>query len=118
MILVVILAVAAITNPSKYRTEVLVQEAIAEKVTEKIDEKLDSDEDNDFKHMGSMLDEDFIVTIVDRLTRTEVTNFFFFSTFDCTAKLGGDKKTVAAGVVIFGKVIPLRTELTEDDLPF
>lgn len=52
--------------------------------------------------------------VIDKLVDTEVSDYIIFSKFATTVTLERETKTIASGIIIFGKVIPLKTDIGKE----
>lgn len=116
MIIMATLVVAAIKNPSTSETKSLIKDALVEKINEKIKEETTNEENNGVERLSALLGMTLTSYIFDYFTDTKVSDYIIYSTFDCTAKDGEETKTVVSGIVVFGKIIPLKTDLKQESL--
>lgn len=111
ILLVAILMVAAIKNPSESESRKLVNNYIVEKINDKLRDEMTNDENDGLKQLGAFIGMTFSSHILEYLSETEVNDCVLFSTFNCKAKLEDTSITIAKGIILFGKVIPLKTDL-------
>lgn len=124
--LIGVLLVAALKNPSESEAKVMVENKINTILNQKVEEKLLEDNDKaDDNNIISGLVTGFIQGLVPKvlheMSTVDVNNYVVFSTFDVTLKKlnqKAEKKSLAHGVIVFGKVVPLGTDLNENDLDF
>lgn len=113
-IVIAIIVVAAVKNPSATETKALIKDALVETFNEKIEAKMMSDEDNGAKQLGAFLGMALAPHVLDYFTTIDVNDYVVFSTFDCRTKDEEESRTIVSGVVVFGKVIPLKSDLNTE----
>ncbi len=114
-ILIVALFVAsAIKNPSENEGKELVKGVIVEKVNNKLRSEMTNEDNNGFKQFGAFLGMTFASNIIDYVCEIQVNDYIVFSTFDCTTNIDGERKTIVSGVIFFGKLIPLKTDISKE----
>lgn len=118
ILIVGLILLAALKNPSKAETKALVKAELVERINKEMGEVIANDKNSGLKQFGAMLGMTFSDKIVDKFTTIEVSDYVIFSTFDCTTVAFDEPKTVVGGVVLFGKLIPLRSDLDEESFDF
>lgn len=115
---IAILFLAALKNPSKTDAKAEVNGMITEKVMEKIQGEMTNidDEESIGSTLGSALASLFIPSVIDKIVNIEVSDYIFFTTYDANISIMQEKKTIVSGVILFGKVIPLHTDIDTDAL--
>lgn len=110
----VLFSVAAIKNPSENEGKEMVKSFVVEIVNDNIRNEMTNNGLNEFEaFLGITLSPHMIDWIAD----TNVNDYILFSTFDCTAEAeDGSTKTVVSGIILFGKIIPLKTDLKPEAL--
>lgn len=111
-----VLVVAAIKNPSETESNIMVKDYIVQKVNEKFREEMTNEENDGFKQFGAFLGMTFSSNLIDYVAETSVNNYIIFSTFDCYTNITDSPKTVLSGLIIFGKIIPLHTDIDPQKL--
>ena len=109
------LLLAALKNPSETEAKAEINSMITEKFVDIMKEQATDDNNTAWEPIGSGLAVLFAPTLIDNMVRTDISNYIFFSTFTSTVTFEEKKKTLVAGVIILGKVIPLETDLKNDD---
>lgn len=116
IIIIAFFFLAALKNPSKTEAKAEIQAMIIETFSEKMSQNV-SNEDNDaWEKVKSGLAMLFAPTIIDNIVQTDISDYIFFSTFDASVTIEEDKRTLAAGIILFGKVIPLESDIKKDSL--
>lgn len=116
LIIFAILFLAALKNPSKTDAKAEIKTVIMEKVSEKMRQEETKEENEAWRQIGSGLAMLFAPTIIDNMAQTKVSDYIFFSTFDASLTVYEEKRTLLAGVIVFGKVIPLKSDIKKDFL--
>ena len=113
LIVLALVFLAALKNPSRAEAKEEVNSLILEKLDAYVDRQV-AETDNSLVEFGSSLAKLLAPTLVDNIVQTEVTNYFLFSTFEShlSVKMVEDKKIVS-GVIVFGQVIPLDSDLKD-----
>lgn len=115
--IVAILVVAIIKNPSSTETKALIKDAIVEKVYERLDAELMYEDNSEYARFGSFMGKAIAPHILDYFANINVSDYIVFSTFVCTSKYDNvQTKNIVSGVVVFGKVIPLKSDLNSEAL--
>lgn len=114
IVIIALLFLAALKNPSKTEAKAEIKTMIMEKVTEKMRQEVTNEDNDAWKQIGSGLAMLFAPTIIDNMVQTEISDYIFFSTFDASVTVDEEKRTLAAGVILFGKVIPLKSDIKKD----
>ena len=108
--------VAAIKNPSETESKVMVKDYILEKANEMLREEMTKEENNGFKQLGAFFGMAFASNIIDYVTETSVDDYIIFSTFDCNTNFTDSPTTILSGIIMFGKIIPLHTDIDPQKL--
>lgn len=72
---------------------------------------MNNEENDGFKQFGAFLGMTFAPQIVDHFSDIKVKDYILFSTFDCTTEVEDIDKTIVSGIIVFGKIIPMKTDL-------
>lgn len=113
-IIIALLCLAALKNPSKTEAKAEIKTMIMEKVTEKMRQEVAKEDNDAWTQIGSGLAMLFAPTIIDSMVQTDISDYIFFSTFDASVTVDEEKRTLAAGIILFGKVIPLRSDIKKE----
>lgn len=109
LILLAVFVVAAVKNPSEAEGKKMVKDYIVEKVNYVLKSEMNNEENDGFNQFGAFLGMTFAPQIVDLVSDIKVKDYILFSTFDCTTELEVTDKTIVSGVIVFGKIIPMKT---------
>lgn len=112
LILVAVLILAAIKNPSESEARKLIKDTAMEYINKKARQSI-SQEDNKWEEMGSLLGMALASTLYDYVIQTDVDDYIFLSSFSATATLEGETTNLASGIILFGKLIPLKSDLED-----
>lgn len=113
-IIIALFFLAALKNPSKTEAKSEIKTMIMEKVTEKMRQEVTNEENDGWKQIGSGLAMLFTPTIIDNMVQTDISDYVFFSTFDASVTVDEEKRTLVAGIILFGKVIPLKSDIKKE----
>lgn len=112
--IIAIIILAVLKNPSNSDAKAEIKSMILEKVKGNCHQKF-TDELEPNEMIGTGLSMLLVPTIIDNMVQMEVSNYVLFSTFDAKISFLGESKTLAAGIIIFGKVIPLKSEIPDNN---
>lgn len=115
-IIIALLFMAALKNPSKTEAKAELKTMMMEIVTEKMRQEVTNEDNDAWSKIGSGLAMLFAPAFIDNMVQTDISDYIFFSTFDASITVEEEKKTLAAGIILFGKVIPLRSDLKKDNI--
>ena len=111
LIILAVFIVAAVKNPSEAEGNKMVKDYIVEKVNYVLKSEINNEENDGLKQFGAFLGMAFSSQIIDYVSDIEVSDYILFSTFDCTMEVEEKNRTIVSGVIVFGKIIPLKTDL-------
>lgn len=117
-----IILLAALTNPSNTNAKTEIISLIKDKFIEKMREDVNNDDNSASKQFGASLmmtlfNLDLLnLRAIDFYVNTDVSNYIFFSTFNTQVTIKEENKTLVSGVIIFGKVIPLKSDFKKEFL--
>ena len=114
LIVLAIVIVAAIKNPSAVEGKNMVKDYIVENVNYRLKSEMNNEENDGFTKFGAFIGMAFASQMVDYLTEIEVNDYILYSTFNCTMEVEDIDRTLVGGVIVFGKIIPLKTDLDLD----
>ena len=103
--------VAAVKNPSEIEGRKMIKDYIVEKLNQVLKSEMNNEENDGFNQFGAFLGMTFAPQIVDYFSDIKVKDYILFSTFDCTTEVEDIDKTIVSGVIVFGKIIPMKTDL-------
>ena len=115
-IIIAFFVVAAIKNPSASETKTLIKDTLIEKINERMGAEIRNGDNDGATQFGAFLGMTLAPYLLDYFTNIHVNNYVIFSTFDCTAKFGEEMQSIVSGIVVFGKVVPLKSDLNKDTL--
>ena len=113
-VLIAVFFLAALKNPSEIEAKTEIKTLFTEKVNEKMRQQVTDEENSAGKQIGSMLAMLVAPTLIDKWIQIDISNYIFFSTVDANIKIHDEKKTIASGVIVFGKVIPLKSDIKKE----
>ncbi len=116
LLIIILFAVSAIKNPSENVGKEIVKEFIVEKVNNKLRSEMINEDNDGFKQFAAFLGMAFTSNIIDYVCEIQVHDYIVFSTFDCTTDVEDERKTIVSGVIFFGKLIPLKTDIRKEAL--
>lgn len=116
LILLAIFIVAIVKNPSEPEGKNMVKDYIVEKVNDKFREEMQKEENDGLKKFGAFLGMGLSSHLIDYAMETSVNDCFLFSTFNCKTKIEGKSKTIVSGIILFGKIIPLSSDIAPKKL--
>jgi len=116
ILIIALFVVSAIKNPSESESKEIVKSYIVEKVNNKLRTEMTNDENDRMQQLGAFLGMAFASNLIDYMCETKVNDCIIFTTFDCTTKVDDSKKTIVSGIIFFGKIIPLKTDIKEEYL--
>lgn len=111
IIIGVLVIVASIKNPSENESRVLVKDFIVEKLNDHMRAEMNNDDNDGLKKLGAFLGITFSSKIMDYVTQINVTDYVLLSTFDCTIEIKEEQNTIVSGIIVFGKIIPLKSDM-------
>lgn len=106
-----VVIVAAVKNPSEIEGKKMIKDYIVEKVNYVLKSEINNQENDGLKQFGAFLGMTFASQIVDHVSDIKVKDYILFSTFDCTTEVEDIDRTIVSGVIAFGKIIPMKTDL-------
>lgn len=118
LIIFTFFVIAILKNPSAPKTKVLIKETLVEKINDKMSRELSNEDNTGFEKIGIFLSMSAVPHLLENFINISVSDYVIFSTFNCTAEDGDEIKTIVSGIVIFGKVIPLTSDLSKDTMEF
>ncbi|MDE7368961.1 MAG: hypothetical protein K2N08_04195 [Muribaculaceae bacterium] len=120
IVLAIIIAVAVIRNPSESESRKLINSFLVEKVKDYINVYLLSNPQLDFlqRSLGSLFVNEMAPKMIEAGTQTNVWNFYLFSAFKVEMDPAQEKKNLVSGIIFFGKIIPLSTDIDFDNIDF
>lgn len=89
----------------------MVKDYIVEKVNYVLKSEINNEENDGLKRFGAFLGMAFSSQIADYVSDIEVSDYILFSTFDCTMEVEEKDRTIVSGVIAFGKIILMKTDL-------
>lgn len=113
MIFLAIFIISAIKNPSEKDGKEMVNQFIVERINDKLRTDIDANKDDGFTVIGGYIGMALIPKIVDYIIDTKVSDYVVLSTFKCTAETNDEPRNMLSGIIVFGKVIPLDSDLKD-----
>lgn len=116
ILIVALLTVAAVKNPTDTEAKEMANKFIVEKVDKFFVDKMNDEDAGGFQQLAAFFGLSFSSKLVNSFVETKVNNYVVMSTFDSEVEMDNSKKTIMSGVIVFGKLIPLSTDLDLDDV--
>lgn len=110
-IVAIILAIAAIKNPSVTESKQLIKDVAITKINEKLRTDIFDENKSDSQQFGSMLGMLLAPTFIDKFATITVNDYILFSTFKATIELKDEQNNLASGIILFGNVIPISSDI-------
>ncbi|MDE5608078.1 MAG: TM2 domain-containing protein [Muribaculaceae bacterium] len=104
-----ILFIAVLKNPTETQAKAEINTLIKEKVNENIRKELSEGDKTELNKLGAGLAMMFTPAMIDHCVLNKISNYIFFSTFETSYTYDGEYGAIASGIIIFGKVIPLKS---------
>lgn len=114
VVFIAVFFLAALKNPSDAEAKAEIKTLFTEKVNEKMRQQIADEENSAGKQIGSMLAMLVAPTFIDKWIQVDVSDYIFFSTFDANISINEEKKSIASGAIVFGKVIPLKSDIKKE----
>ena len=102
---------AAIKNPAKKESKIMVKDYIVEKINAKLREEMINEENDGLTQLGAFIGIGLTSKLIDYIAETSVNDYIIFSTFDCSTNMSDSTKTILSGIIVFGNIIPLHTDI-------
>lgn len=110
-----VLFLAAFKNPSETEAKAELKSKFEEKVNEFLLSEFNNDKSNNvLDQIMAAFAINYVPSIVDSLVQIEVSDYIFFSTFETMLK-DDERKTLASGIIVFGKIIPLHSDFNRPE---
>lgn len=110
MLILTLLVVSAIKNPSESDSRDMVKNFIVEKVNDALREQMTDKDSDGLTAFVSLLGMAFMPNLLDYACEIKVTDYILLTTFDCTTPIAESENCIVSGVIIFGKIIPLHSD--------
>ena len=102
---------ALIKNPSQLESKEIIKMTAVQHINNYF-EKQSEETDNGWEKFGYGIAKLLTPTAYDAMVQTEIDDYVLFTKFSASFNLGEEKKYVK-GIILFGKVIPLDTNIQE-----
>lgn len=105
---------AVIKNPSKTDSYVQVRSYLVEEINDKVSYQIKSDETGSssfFNCFERFLIKNLAPNLIDSMFEIRTSDYILFSTFDVKMENNGENVSVVSGVIVFGKILPLSTDI-------
>lgn len=116
IVVTALLIVAAIKNPSEKESHEMVKDFVVEQLNTVLRDEMIDDDNEGIKQLGIFLGITFASSVFDYISDVKVNDYVLFTTFDCTTEVTGSVKTIVSGIIVFGKIVPLKTDLDKEKL--
>lgn len=108
---IAIFLLAALKNPSESEIKAEIKTMMTDKINEKLRQEVTNKDNSTGEQIGSVLAMLFAPTIIDKWIQINVSDYIFFSTFDTNVTVDEEIRTIASGVIVFGIIVPLKTDI-------
>jgi len=114
----IVIAIAAIKNPSQANANAHIKSYLVERISDYVALKTSEDTESSelSKGFGRLLINALAPSFIDAMVQIQTSDYVFFSTFEAKVENKGEHKKLMSGVILFGKIIPLSTDLDKDKL--
>lgn len=109
-----VLVLAAVKNPSEREAKENIKAEATELINEKIAEESRKNDIEGLGELGVALSNLLAPAIMEHALDIDVKDYIFCSSFAVTTKDFGEKKNIASGIIVFGKIIPLSSDFKDD----
>lgn len=114
-LVMIILVIAAVRNPSVTESKQLIKDAAITEINEKFIADINDDNISGSYKFGSMLGMLLGPLIIDKLVTIDVNDYIIFSTFKATLEGKGEKMNLASGIILFGNLIPISSDINNSN---
>lgn len=115
--IILFIIIAAIKNPSSTDAKQLIKDYTIDKINKNVISKIDEeDKADDAAMFGQMLGSILVSKLIDNFISYDVTDFVIFSTFSVTSNFENNSKDLVSGIILFGNVIPLSSDIKASDI--
>lgn len=94
----------------------MVKDFVVEQLNTVLRDEMIDDDNEGIKQLGIFLGITFASSVFDYISDVKVNDYVLFTTFDCTTEVTGSVKTIVSGIIVFGKIVPLKTDLDKEKL--
>ena len=102
-------------NPNEEESKVMVNNLLKDQLNNYLSIYMQSEEAGEFGKIGSMLGMSLVPTLVDNFTTTKVEDHYVYTSFSNSITIKDQETTIVSGIIVFGKIIPLHSDLLEND---
>ena len=113
-----LLVVAVIKNPSQSESRDQVKNYLVERISNGMMKDLASDSKIGTlaQGLGNLLINAFAPSAIDSMLEIRTNDYIAFSTFSVESEIIGERLNLMSGVILFGKIIPLSSDVDRDKL--
>lgn len=111
VILGAVAILAAIKNPSEQQSKEMVRTFLTDKVTDTVRSNMSEEKSDGVKLVANYIASKLAPGLMESMIDVKATDYVVFSTFDARVEKAGIDKSVMSGIIVFGKLIPLSTDL-------
>ena len=112
--IILILFIAALKNPSQSECEKQIKLFLVESVKDIYENMSESESDDSCKGFERLLISALAPSFIDAIAHIQTTDYILFSTFKATAEKSGRPINLVSGIMLFGKIIPLSTDINKN----
>lgn len=113
VILAAVVVLAAMKNPSEQQSKEMVRSFLSDKVTGVINKNMADEKSDGVKLVANFLASKLTPGLMDSMVDVETDDYVVMTRFDARVEKAGIDKSVMSGIIIFGKLIPLSSDLTD-----
>ena len=113
IVTVAVIILAIVKNPSESVAKEEIKNEFIERINEKVRKNLSDSESTGTEKLGSALAGFLAPKMMDYLVTVNVSDYLLFSTFNANTIVGGNAEPIASGVILFGKIIPLKSDFDD-----
>lgn len=111
IIVIGILVLAAVKNPTEEEAKQRVKTEMTELINDKVESNVDTEAGMSLKQIGASIVKHIAPALVDKMIDVDVNNYIVFTTFNASSSFNDSKVSIASGIIVFGKIIPLKTDI-------
>lgn len=113
IVTVAVIILAIVKNPSESVAKEEIKNEFIERINEKVRKNLSDSESTGTEKLGSALAGFLAPKMMDYLVNVNVSDYLLFSTFNANTIVGCNAEPIASGVILFGKIIPLKSDFDD-----
>lgn len=109
---------AGIKNPSESESKDLIKHHIIEFINDlaRKEESQNPESNEDAIITNRFLRNTLLPGLIDTMVTIHTSDYIFFSSFEATVEANDKKKNLMSGIILFGKVLPLSSDIDQNEL--